>query len=146
VLKCLRRTANYELEKKMKQTYTTDYDEWNNRRERSERVTGTEQLPLSVPANLRTQFKGFAFGPVFLDDDGNAHECKTRVIPEGDSICNYDYSDCYLLDYHIIVYDTRPTDTEHNIDLNAPYTNRTGIRVRYSGQALSLQKAVSIED
>jgi hypothetical protein len=64
----------------MNQTYTKDYDEWNNRRSRTDRIDGGEQLPLSVPANLRTQFKGFAFGPVFLDDDGNAHECKTRVI------------------------------------------------------------------
>jgi hypothetical protein len=134
------------MEKKMNQTYTKDYDEWNNRRERSERLTGTEQIPLSVPENLRTQFKGFAFGPMVMDDDDVAHACQTRVFVEGDSICNYDYSDCYLLDYHILVYDTRPTDTEHNIDLNASYTNRTSIRVRYSGQELSLQKAVSIED
>lgn len=130
----------------MNQTYTKDYDEWDSRRERSNRVKNSEQVPLSVPENLRAQFKGFAFGPIVLDDDGKTHACQTRVLVEGDSICNYDYSDCYLLDYHIIVYETRPTDTEHNIDLNAPYTNRTGIRVRYSGQSLPLQKAESIED
>jgi hypothetical protein len=127
----------------MNQTYTKDYDEWNNRRERSERVKGSEQIPLSVPENLRTQFKGFAFGPIVLDDDDVAHACQTRVLGEGDSICNYDYSDCYLLDYHIVVYDTRPIDTNHDIDLNAPYMNKTGIRVRYSGQekAMDQEKA-----
>jgi hypothetical protein len=124
----------------MNQTYTKDYDEWNNRRSRTDRIDGGEQLPLSVPANLRTQFKGFAFGPVFLDDDGNAHECKTRVIPAGDSICNYDYSDCYLLDYHIVVSNHRVYRGEDGNNVgdirDVPYNFDcvTGIRVRYSGQ------------
>jgi hypothetical protein len=130
----------------MNQTYTKDYDEWNNRRERSERVKGSEQIPLSVPENLRTQFKGFAFGPIVLDDDDVAHACQTRVLGEGDSICNYDFSDCYLLDYHIIVYYTRSLDKEYNGDINAPYTSTTGIRVRYSGQELPRTKDIATDE
>jgi hypothetical protein len=131
----------------MNQTYTKDYDEWNNRRERSERVKGSEQIPLSVPENLRTQFKGFAFGPIVLDDDDVAHACQTRVLGEGDSICNYDYSDCYLLDYHIVVTNHRVYRAEDgNVDIrDVPYNFDcvTGIRVRYSGQELPRTKDIA---
>jgi hypothetical protein len=128
------------MENKMNETYTTDYDEWNTRRERTERIDGGEQLPLSVPEYLRAQFKGFAFGPIVLDNDDVIHACQTRVLGKGDSICNYDYSDCYLLDYHIVVHDTRSLDKEYNVDINAPYTSMTGIRVRYSGQEKALDQ------
>lgn len=130
----------------MNQTYTKDYDEWNARRERSVRNDDNQRLRLDIPENLRSQFKGFAFGPMVLDDDDVAHACKAKVLDHGDSIYNYDYSDCYLLDYHIVVHDTHSFDDEHNIDFNAPRTCTTDIRLRYAGQELSLHTVDTTDD
>jgi hypothetical protein len=129
----------------MNQTYTKDYAEWNKLRERSMPIVSAEQIPLSVPEHLHTQFKGFAFGPMVLDDDEVVHACATQLLADGDSICNYDFSDCYLLDYHLIVSNTQPFDKEGNIDLDARWQGITGIRVRFSGQAVPLYKETKYE-
>jgi hypothetical protein len=114
----------------MTETYTTDYALWNSNRARVQRDLHTEVIPLTVPDNLRTQFKGFTDTPVLLDEEDNVHACKVKVIDDGDSICNYNFDDCFLLAYEMKVSDA-PV-------IGGPCRQNVETYIRFAGQETSL--------
>jgi hypothetical protein len=129
----------------MNQTYTTDYDEWDTHRRRELSNLVGETIPLTVPNPVRSTFKGFAFGPVVLDEDEQVHLCKTRALKPGESINNYDFSECYLLEYTMLVSDGKPLDDGFAPQMDEPWHRTTAVRLRYSGDEKVLFEYMAVE-
>lgn len=123
----------------MKKSYTTDYDEWNAKRTsgRSHPAFhgpdyGVVQLPL--PAQLKC--KGYALSPVMTDDEGNQLECKSRVVKDGESLMDYDFSNCYIHDYMLIFSEVPQLNENFEIEQDKPWHVVIGRKIRFAGEAV----------
>lgn len=110
---------------------TTDYETWDNTRDRS----FENKILLSVPPSIIKQFKGFALKQTIIVD-GVEEVCRVRVLPKNDSLKNYDFSNCYLFDYFMTIGDSVPLDENYAPNFNEKWQFVSSVYVNYMGEAV----------
>lgn len=124
----------------MNQTITNDRAEWDERRaarysDPNEFATNINMLQLPLPGPLAV--KGYALMPVIQDEDGEILACKTRALSDNDSLMNYDFSQCYILDYFMNIGELPSLNTEtFEVEPDKPWYFTSGRMVRYAGEAV----------
>ena len=123
----------------LEKTYTTDYNEWFEKRtEESARLhkeAGGLGIHIVLPLPPKFKVKGYALHHTVADDDGT-HYVKTRSVPEGDSIMNYDFSECYILEYSLN-YTEMPSVCPDTFDVDwNDWKVSTKRMIRYSGEVI----------
>lgn len=122
----------------MNQTITIDKDEWQRSREQrhanaNPHADNVSMIHLPLPAQL--EFKAYALAPVILDDNDNTLACKTKALKDDDSLMNYDFSDCYILDYFMNIGDAPTLDKDTwKPDFDKPWQFTSGRMIRYAGE------------
>ena len=77
---------------------------------------------------------------VIHDTDGEILECKTRALSDNDSLMNYDFSNCYILDYFMTIGEGPTLNKEtFEVEFEKPWKFTSGRKVRYAGEITILE-------